>query len=129
MIRLSLPLPPSQNQLIRAGINAKSGRVYKPGAKLRDDYREWVRLAAIAAGVAGKGMTGAICVRVMWYYGKRRILDIDNGAKVLLDSLAAAIGFNDRQIVGLTLWRCSEGSEKPRAEVELRELEYEEGRE
>lgn len=125
MIRLDLPLPPSLNQLTRAGVNAKSGRVYKPGAKLRDEYKGWVRLAAIGAGVAGVGLTGSLLLSVTWYYGKGRIPDIDAGLKVLFDALADAIGFNDRQIVELHVYRDSHRIGRPHCEVEMKELEYE----
>lgn len=123
MIRLDLPLPPSLNQLTRAGVNAKSGRVYKPGAKLRDEYKGWVRLAAIGAGVAGIGLGGHLSLTVRWHLGKGQRLDWDNGLKILGDSLADAIGFNDRQICEGHVYRMAEQADRPHCEVELKELE------
>lgn len=115
MIRLSLPLPPSTNQTSRAGINRKSGTVYKPGQRLKDEFIEWTRLAAIGAGVYHVGMEGRLALTIRWY-GSR--LDWDNGAKTLSDSLALAIGFNDRQIRQAHIYH-EDGASRPHCEIEL----------
>ncbi|MDO8671129.1 MAG: RusA family crossover junction endodeoxyribonuclease [Dehalococcoidia bacterium] len=122
MIKLSLPLPPSVNQTNRAAVNRKSGTVYKPGQRLKDEFIEWTRLAAIAAGVYHIGLTGRLALTIRWYGSK---LDIDNGVKTLADSLALAIGFNDAQIKQMHLYH-EDDADRPHCEIELAELGYEE---
>lgn len=127
MITLSLPIPPSINVTSRAGVNRKTGMVYKPGAKLKNQYKEDVLWAARAAGVAGKGLEGAIVLKVCWFFpGKRGALDWDGGIKTLQDALAEAIGFNDSRIVECHSYKTIEKGTKPRVEITLSEMEYEE---
>ena len=122
-ISLNLPLPPSINRTSRSGVNRVTGKVYKPGAKLKREYQNWCAIAAMAKGVYHVGMTGRLGIRIEWFFPNERVLDWDAGCKTLCDSLADAIGFNDRMIRRAHIETTVLPGCKPHCEIVLVELE------
>ncbi len=87
-IELLLPLPPSVNHQY---LRRQDGRIFlHPAVR---EYREVVAAATIGRSVP-PGSTVSLEAKV---YTKRK-RDIDNVLKVLIDALAAALGFDDGSI-------------------------------
>jgi Holliday junction resolvase RusA-like endonuclease len=113
MIRLVLPLPPSSNNAYR---NLKGkGRV------LTREGREYKQTAALLA--RGQGATvldGDVAVRMTVYLADRR-RDLDNCAKLVLDSLKHACYADDRQVGYIEMLRRFDRG-NPRVELEVTPL-------
>lgn len=99
-ITLKLPFPPSVNTYYR-NVNGRTlmsarGRQYKSA----------VWLAVQQQGHLHKRMAGRIAVDVLAYAPDKRMRDIDNLAKGLLDAIAGAgVFMNDEQIDDLRVRR------------------------
>lgn len=96
-----MPFPPSVNQW-------KSP--FKGRMILTKRGREY-RTAAIEAmhchGLYGESLSGRLSVRIKLYMPDRRVRDIDNYLKSLLDALTKAeLWLDDEQIDRLTVERC-----------------------
>jgi len=63
-------------------------------------------------------LEGALCV-TLHFYGSR--LDIDNGTKILADSIQGIVYLNDAQIIELHIYKCPDDGDK-RVEMEVRQL-------
>lgn len=90
MIRLSLPLPPSANDL---------WRVFRNRAIKSKKYREWIARAhsIVLESVGSMEPTESPCVVKMQIYVRRR-RDVDNNIKPVLDVLAGLVYRNDSQV-------------------------------
>lgn len=106
-----LALPPSANRYWRYGPNgvhvSEEAENYKTGAR-------WKALHQHMTPMAG---TVAVYVNV---YRARKAGDLDNYAKVILDSLNGAAFHDDSQVVELHMWRHDDKG-NPRVEVEIRQ--------
>ncbi len=111
MISLVLPYPPSANRYWR-----HVGRNVVVSAEAKA-YRILVKQHCLLSGV--KPIRGDVSASIM-VYRPRKIGDLDNTQKVLLDALCGAAYDDDRQIVELHAWR-RDSKEDPRVEVDLRE--------
>lgn len=100
MLTLSLPLPPSANNLYRPG-GAEA-----PQAKfLTDEHKAYRQAVAeiVALRKVEPPFLGAVALEVLMFGGG---LDVDNGNKGLLDALQHAGVFpNDRQVEDLRVRR------------------------
>lgn len=115
MIKVTLPYPPSVNRYLRFSpkgfaYTTAEAKSYKQGAKLR----------ALTQGlrpIVDKEVVLSIAV-----YRPRRIGDIDNVLKVLLDSLNGVAYTDDSQIVELHISR-NDDAANPRVEIWVSERE------
>lgn len=113
-IRLTLPVPPSANELYNVFRN-------RPVLKqLIREYRSHVAAWCLAERVQPI-LKGDITVTVDWYRTEKRA-DLDNLAKVLLDSLKRRVAFTDDKQVRRLVMERHEASEcgRERACVEVR---------
>jgi crossover junction endodeoxyribonuclease RusA len=115
MITFTLPYPPSVNKLWQ---NVR-GRVVLTEAARR--YKEEAYLIALTSHPAAKIPYFddvdrlSISLRV---YRPRAIGDLDNTAKIVLDSLQKVVYRNDSQIVEIHMYRYDDAL-NPRVEVEV----------
>lgn len=95
MLSVSVPLPPGLNQTYKTTSN--SGIIYKDRKTV-----EWQNDAALLIGSAAGVQNFE---RDNWYSVvlefKSDRMDIDAPVKVVLDTLARKLNFNDRQIISL----------------------------
>jgi crossover junction endodeoxyribonuclease RusA len=105
-----LPLPPSANVYWR---NYNGRTVVSESAQA---YKAGVWLVAQQAGFRPYTTPVALYVHV---YRARKAGDLDNFAKVLLDSLCGVAYADDDQIIELHMWRHDDKA-NPRVEVEAR---------
>lgn len=113
MITLSLPLPPSTNNLWRVF----GGRAIKS-----QEYRDWIARAhsIVAASVGNLEPTKAPCV-VRIQISVRRRRDVDNSIKPVLDVLAGLVYANDSQVWMVTASRhmvCSDTGTRVDVQIE-----------
>lgn len=94
----NLPLPPSMNRIWHPGVNKKGQlRIYR--SKEVKQYKHdlgWLVKAAGVRCIDGDAMVAVVC---FIYRAKG---DVDNYAKVLLDSLQGVFYENDRQVRTIT---------------------------
>jgi len=109
---LILPLPPSANRYWRS----YNGRVVVSAAAKA--YKTGVWLQAQQHNVSPALGPVAVYVHV---YRARQTGDLDNFAKVTLDSLNGVAFQDDSQIAELHMWR-HDDKDNPRVEVEIRRL-------
>lgn len=97
--RLTLPFPPSANQLYRS--TNKGVRISMRGRA----YREEVALCVIRQ--RAKHMTGRLAVLIEAYMPDRRRHDLDNLLKATLDCMTySGVYLDDEQIDDLHIKRC-----------------------
>lgn len=110
-MKLSLPYPPSANRLWRNWrgrmVLSTEGRAYKQGVKLR----------ALTQGC--RPLEGPVVVSVT-AYRPRRIGDLDNALKALLDALKGVAFVDDDQVVEIHAMRLDDKAD-PRVVVEIEE--------
>ena len=111
-MKLTLPFPPSGNLYWRHWRN----RVVTTDEAKR--YRRGVMMRALTAGF--RPFDGPVAVTV-GIYRPRRMGDLDNSLKVLLDALRGAAFVDDAQVEELHARRY-EDRENPRAEVTVEKL-------
>jgi Holliday junction resolvase RusA-like endonuclease len=111
MITLTLPYPPSANKRL-AVVN---GRLIKTAA-----HRAYVEEAGwIARNAVSTPLEGRVAVSVD-IYRPRKVGDVDNGIKIVLDSLTGITWFDDEQVVTLHVERYDD-KKCPRLEVRIEE--------
>ena len=117
MIRLILPIPPSTNTAYR-NTHDRGGRALTNEAK---DYKSIVHIltAVEARKQAWSYSNERLGLSIALYFPNRHRRDI---AKLLTDSLAKALGFDDCVIDRLFLERRDVDRLNPRAEVTLVKL-------
>lgn len=120
---LVLPYPPSVNDVWRI-FTPKGGRfparIIK--TKVAREYRE--RLLEVVGDL--QPLDGPVEV-VGTVYRPRRVGDLDNALKVLLDALKGVAFHDDKQVVHIDLTR-DDDKDRPRVEVQVRPLEVKQGR-
>ena len=109
MIKITLPMPPSVNQIWRPGI--KYG---KPHIYLSDAARNYGHLVKIVS----RWCNPYICnvALEVYVYRPKNIGDIDNYLKVMLDNLQGGLYVNDKQITELHIYKRVD-RDNPRVEV------------
>jgi crossover junction endodeoxyribonuclease RusA len=120
-LRLVVPPPPSTNNLYTRG-QGHGRRVLTDVARA---YKDEVALLAIVASRAiqwrySKGER--LAFSLVLHFPNRRRRDLDNSLKAVLDSLAAALGFDDSCIDRITVERGEPDKARPRGEVMLEKL-------
>jgi crossover junction endodeoxyribonuclease RusA len=114
-VEVSLPYPPSNNEYKRHYCTVDNR--HKIGVYHREPAKQFLRdVAAIFEG-AGEPLSGLVSVFIH-VYRPRRLGDIDNVLKVLLDALQGKAYVNDSQIVELSIRRF-EDKVNPRVEVKV----------
>ena len=95
-MRLTLPLPPSANTLYIKGSHIALSEAHRA-------WRELCAFVCLAAGVKPTSLVVAVRIDI---YRKRRLGDIDNRAKTILDGLngIAYDAATDRLFVTGKLW-------------------------
>lgn len=112
-VELVLPLPPSVN-------NAYANRRGGGGRILSREGREYKQAASmLAIGQGAERHHGNVSVSAVVYFPDRK-RDLDNAAKLLLDSLKGICYADDRQVVHLELWRRVDRG-NPRVELTVEE--------
>ena len=106
-MRATLPYPPTVNTYWRV----VRGRPILSAEARR--YKAWTLLRARTQGM--RPVDGPVCVSVT-VYRPRRIGDLDNSLKALLDALKGAAYHDDSQVVELHARRLDDASD-PRVEV------------
>lgn len=112
-MKLTLDYPPSGNRYWRHN----RGHIHRSAEA--DAYIRYVALLCAAAGV--QPLDGDVRVQLNFYRPAKRG-DLDNGIKVLVDSLQGYGYHNDSQIAELHARRF-EDKHAPRVEVEIVEVE------
>jgi crossover junction endodeoxyribonuclease RusA len=106
---LTLPWPPSVNHYWRTWkgrtLLSKEGRAYKTAA-------------ALVAKSSGLKPSEKLVAVWLTFYRPRRIGDLDNRLKPVLDSLNGTAWVDDSQVVELHAFRFDD-KESPRVEVEI----------
>lgn len=114
---LVLPYPPTNNNFKRlALVNGKPRLVLTGAAK---DYKK--KAGELAREASWPQLSGPLCVTLR-AYRPRRIGDLDNVQKVVLDSLTGIAYEDDGQIVQIVASRFDDKHD-PRVEVEICEIE------
>lgn len=108
-MKITLPFPVSANRYWR---NFRGRMVVSAEAKA---YKQQVAWIAKAAGA--EALSGNVAVTMKVYRPARR-MDLDNAAKILLDSLIGIAYNDDSQIVRLVAERYDD-KHNPRVEVEV----------
>ncbi len=92
MLELELPWPPSTNTYYRTlgrgrVVISKKGRIYRE------------KIVALISQLGLKPMEGKLFANIEYYPPDKRVRDIDNFQKALLDSLThAGVWIDDRQV-------------------------------
>lgn len=85
----------------------------RAGHELKETYQNQVR-----AQWRKKPLKGPLSMGVIIYYGDKRKRDIDNGNKILFDSLTGIVFDDDSQIEQMTIVKRYD-KEAPRVEISL----------
>jgi len=85
----------------------------KEGKNLKESYM-W----QIKSQYRGEPLTGSVKLTVELYFGDKRIRDIDNYNKLLLDACSGLLFIDDKQITELTIKKFYD-KENPRIEILL----------
>lgn len=133
MLELELPYPPSVNSYKRVGrtVMTKKGKIYQQRVNTAKTnlfyYEVWViikNLKAIKRISMPIDSTIDLCLSVDAYFPDKRVRDLDNILKALLDSLVkGGLIKDDSQIKKLLITRC--GIERPKGKIIIRISEYE----
>lgn len=116
-LRLTLPIAPTVNH---SHLTTRTGkRIMKPETR---EYKDAAALMARAAASL-QGFQVDNTVRLLFemhIYGNRNGYDLDNREKHIIDALADGVGFNDKQIDQIHVYRKPKDKDNPRCEVVLR---------
>lgn len=119
MIRLTLPLPPSVNQMYKLKVVAGVAGKYKTRATkhFEADAGNEILVQRVGQPSIDK-LVGDLRMTVYLYFKDQRRKDADNQIKSLQDSISRTLGFDDSRIGELHVYRRFDKS-NPRAEVQL----------
>lgn len=120
MATITLPYPPTANHLKRIVVDRRSLRGFLVSTGEAKKYRTAVQNACLAAGVVRVPHPEPVCITVH-AYRPRRVGDLDNTMKALLDALTGFCFEDDKQIVEIHAHR-HEDKHNPRVEVEVTAL-------
>ena len=112
-VTVELPLPPLANHYLRVA----GGHIYKTAEAKA--YR--ARCEATCRAALPAPFTGPVLVRFTWYR-RRRMGDLDNVAKVLLDALSGLLYADDKQIVEIHARRDDGRREQPGITLTVEEV-------
>lgn len=115
-IFLTLPYPPSANQIWRTDFGRK--KVYTN--KCAQDFKKEVKVICLQNKIEPFGKKRRL-IFTMRVYRPKMIGDLDNRIKLILDSLNKLAFYDDRQIVEIHAFRF-EDKENPRVEIEIIEV-------
>lgn len=93
-----------------------SGYLSKEGKALKEDYIWQAKQAMIKN--RKKMTTSPVEIDIKLFFGTKRIHDIDNYGKILLDSLTGIVWKDDSQIQRMTVSKMTDG-DIPRIELEI----------
>lgn len=115
--RLTLPVPPSVNHIYDV-VPRRSPRGYYAGRQLKASvrlYRQVVMAEVLQQGRPAIAPDACLHITVCLFLAGRD-QDLDNSFKAVLDALACALSFNDRQVVELHGYKGAD-KENPRVEI------------
>lgn len=113
ILACTLDVPPSVNSMY---IHTRFGTRLHPKAEAFRD----MAVLRIREALAGEYWPQEAQYRLtlhVWFPNEKQPRDLDNAVKLLQDALAAALGFNDRQVVELHAYHM--GYDRARARCEL----------
>lgn len=102
----------------RPRFNPKTGHAYTP-AKTRQME---ARIAEIYLFEVGQKFLGPIEMKIYFYLGTRRQRDIDNMAKLVMDSLNGVAYDDDKQVYALTVVKGYTVKERARTSVQITQM-------
>lgn len=120
-LRLTLPLPPSINQQYvvvgkRKRVLSKVANTWKKDAhKALSMMRDKSVISPVEEHAFQTNLLG---VYMTFYFATPMRRDIDGGVKITLDTIATALGFDDRNVVDMHLTKQIDPLH-PRVEVEI----------
>lgn len=113
---LTVPLPPTTNNAYSQGRNGRRFLV-QSGKDYKADIHDRVKIFS-----QGWRPTGKLRLTIGLVFPDNRRADISNRIKLLEDALAEALGFDDRDIWQLYVWRSEPDKLNSRCEVRLEEI-------
>lgn len=107
--------PKSNQHIYKITSRGKFASMYmsKEGKMIKDSYQRQSRLQW-----ANKPLTDDVRVHIRLYFGDKRVRDIDNYGKILLDSMTGIIYEDDGQIQKMTVEKFYDKN-NPRIEVTI----------
>lgn len=108
-----LPLPPTANTF-KVPVLLPTGRIKMVLSARARDYKNSVRSALSAHNITT--MMGPVSVRIA-VFRSRRVGDLDNYNKVLLDALSGVVYMDDEQIVSIVSHRYD--ADRARVEIQI----------
>lgn len=107
--------PQSTNHIYKSTCRGKFASVYMSasGKSLKEDY-QW----QLKSQYKNKPKIGEIDLRIELFFGDKRVRDIDNYNKILLDACTGILWADDSQIVSLLIIKNFD-KKNPRAELTL----------
>ena len=118
MIEFTVPGRPRPKQRPRKG---KHGNMYTP--RETQEYERKVAWYALKAMQGKVKITGPVGVEIRLYFKGKRVADIDNCAKAIMDGMVGVIFNDDRQVRELRISR--HGAKEERAEARVWPIEEE----
>ena len=120
MIRLTLPIPPSTNTAYR-NTRDRGGRALTNKAR---NYKSAVQILTSVEARKQKWQykDERLGLSIAFYFPNKRRHDLGNCEKLLVDSIAKALNFDDAVIDKLYLERRAPDAREPRCEVTLIKL-------
>lgn len=107
--------PKSTNHIYKVNCSRGFPTVYmtKEGKALKESY-QW----QAKSQWRGKPLEGNIHIEVELYFKDKRVRDIDNYSKILLDSLTGIVWIDDKQIQKMTISKHID-KDNPRIELKI----------
>lgn len=137
MIKLTLPVPPSVNNMYRSGKPSRKGMSRGRGARFKTSEAKAFEREAMKVIVGASGnrnlpidqrvklhakLASPLLMDVTFFFPDLRRRDADNCCKLVQDVVARAFGFDDSEIYDAFLHKRLD-RENPRCEVILLEAE------
>jgi Holliday junction resolvase RusA-like endonuclease len=129
-IELFLPFPPSVNRIYRVNYRSKSLHISKEGKKFKDSVDEIIQSDAGTSDLYYSHcenltlpLISPIKLEIDLIPRDRRLWDIDNRAKFLIDCLEGYFFKNDNQIIELIIRKLPFNKEKAGCKCTISEAE------
>ena len=109
----------STQTIYKIACRGKFARMYmsKVGKELKEDYQMQLKCQ-----YRGELLIGDIEMKLVFYHGDKRVRDIDNANKLVLDSMSGIIYEDDRQIKRLLI-EMDYDKLRPRVEIDVSLIE------
>jgi crossover junction endodeoxyribonuclease RusA len=119
VLTVTLPMPPSANRIWR---NVQGRTLLSKDARAYKEQAGWLVVAAAKAQALRITQHSRFSLTLLLWYGNRRRTDISNRVKLLEDTIADALGFDDTRIDVLHVERAGIDHTSPCVAVTLEVL-------